>query len=51
MHSYNYLGVIVDDSLTCTDFVYFVDRKYNKLNMRLYQLKYIRPYVINDIAN
>ena len=48
VHSYNYLGVTVDDSLTFTD---FVDQKYNKVNMRLYQLKRLRPYVTNDIAN
>ena len=47
VHSYNYLGVVVDDRLSFTD---FVDHKYAKANMRLYQLKRLRPYINNDIA-
>ena len=47
VHSYNYLGVVVDDTLSYTD---FVEQKYNKVNMRLYQLKRLRPYITNDIA-
>ena len=47
VRSYNYLGVVVDDRLSVT---VFVDQKYNKANMRLYQLKWIRPYITNDIA-
>ena len=47
VHTYNYLGVVVDECLNFTD---FVDQKYNKANIRLFQLKRIRPYVTNDIA-
>ena len=48
VHNYNYLGVIVDDKLSFTD---FTDNKYNKVNMRLYHLKRLRPYINNEIAN
>ena len=48
VHSYNYLGVIVDDKLTFTD---FTDNKYNKVNMRLYHLKRLCPYINNEMAN
>ena len=48
VHTYNYLGVIVDDKLTFTE---FRDNKYNKVNMRLYHLKHLRPNINNDIAN
>ena len=47
VHSYNYLGVVVDDMLSFAD---FVEQKYNKVNMRLYQLKRLRPYITKDIA-
>ena len=47
VHTYNYLGVIVDNELS---FQQFVDDKYNKVNFRVYQLKRIRPYINSDIA-
>ena len=47
VHSYNYLGVIVDDKLSFTE---FTDSKYNKMNMRLYHLKRLHPYFNNEIA-
>ena len=47
VHTYNYLGVIVDDKLT---FIEFTDNKYNMVNMRLYHLKHLRPNINNDIA-
>ena len=48
VHNYNYLGVKVDDKLSFTE---FTDNKYNKVNMRLYHLKRLRPYINNEIAN
>ena len=42
------MGVIVDDKLTFTE---FTNSKYNKMNMRLYHLKHLRPYINNEIAN
>ena len=48
VHNCNYLGVIVDDKLS---FVEFVENKYNKLNICLYQRKRLRPYSDNAIAN
>ena len=45
--SYKYLGVTVDDHLSFTD---FINQKYNKANVRLYQLKRLRPFITNDIA-
>ena len=39
--------MIVDNKLSFAD---FVDDKYNKVNFRIYQLKQLQPYVIEDIA-
>ena len=47
VHKYSYLGVVVDDHLSFND---FIDQKYNKVNMRLFQLKRLRPYITHDIA-
>ena len=44
---YNYLGVLVDDSL---NFQLFVDEKYKKVNFKVYQLKRIRQYISAEIA-
>ena len=44
---YNYLGVIIDNKLS---FKEFVDDKYNKVNLRVYQLGKIRKYISADTA-
>ena len=41
VHSYNFLGVVVDDKLT---FNAFVDAKYNKAKLRIHQLGKMRKY-------
>ena len=47
VHTYTYLGVIVDNDLS---FQQFADDKYNKVNFRVYQLKRIRLYINSDIV-
>ena len=42
MHSYNYLGVSIDDKLT---FEKFLKEKYGKVHSRVYQLSKIRKYI------
>ena len=44
---YNYLGVIIDNRLS---FKEFVDDKYTKVNLRVYQLGKIRKYISADTA-
>ena len=44
---YNYLGVIIDNKLS---FKEFVDDKYKKVNLRVYQLGKIRKYISADTA-
>ena len=48
VHSYNYLGVIIDDSLT---FANFLKEKGNKMNVRIYQLGRMRKYITSNIAS
>ena len=47
VHSYNYLGVIIDDGLS---FEGFLKEKCNKINTRIYQLGKLRKYITSDIA-
>ena len=46
--NYNYLGVILDDTLS---FEKFLKEKCKKINMRIYQLGKMRKYIDNQIAN
>ena len=48
VHCYNYLGVIIDDTLT---FASFLREKCNKINMRIYQFGRMRKYISSDIAS
>ena len=48
VHCYNYLGVIIDDTLSFTS---FLKEKCNKVNARIYQLGRMRKYISNDIAS
>ena len=48
VHCYNYLGVIIDDTLT---FANFLRDKCNKVNVRIYQLGRMRKYLSNNIAS
>ena len=45
--SYNYLGVVIDNSLTFSD---FLKNKCNRINQCLYQLGKMRKYIDSDIA-
>ena len=47
-HNYNYLGVILDESVS---FVKFMKEKCRKINMRIYQLGKMRKYIDNWTAN
>ena len=47
VHSYNYLGDIVDDKLLFND---FVESKYNKINVRILQSMRMRQYITTDTA-
>ena len=47
IHSYNYLGVVIDDKLS---FDNFIDSKYKRVNFRVHQLGKVRKYINNDIA-
>ena len=44
---YNYLGMIIDNKLSFNE---FVDHKYNKVNLMVYQLGKIRKYISADTA-
>ena len=48
VYEYNYLGVLIDNTLK---FQLFVDDKYNKVNYKIYQLNKIRLYITAEIAN
>ena len=45
--NYNYLGVIIDNSLTFSD---FLKEKCDKINIRLYQLIKMRKFITSHIA-
>ena len=47
VHSYDYLGVVIDDDMT---FEGFLNEKCKKVNVRIYQLGKLRKYVTSDIA-
>ena len=47
VHSYNYLGVVVDDKLT---FNGFLDTKYNKAKLCIHQWGKMRKFINGDIA-
>ena len=47
VHSYNYLGVIVDDKLLFDE---FIDAKCNKTNLRIYQMDRMCKYIDSSIA-
>ena len=47
VHNYDYLGVIVDDSLAFDE---FIENKYNKINVRILQLMRMRQYITTDTA-
>ena len=47
VHSYNYLGAIVDDKLSFDE---FVESKYNKINVRIYQLGKMQKLINSEIA-
>ena len=42
VNNYNYVGVIVKNKLTFTD---FVENKYTKANLRVYHLKKMCPFI------
>ena len=48
VHSYNYLGVIIDDKLT---FGSFLKEKCGRVNQRIYQLGKMRKFITRNIAN
>ena len=48
VRNYNYLGVLIDDGMT---FDMFLSDKYNKVNMRVHQLRKLRKYITSQVAN
>ena len=46
VHSYNYLGVVIDDKLS---FDNFIESKYNRLNFRVHQLGNMRKCITKKI--
>ena len=47
VHSYNYLGVIIDDKFLFDE---FIDAKYNMINLRIYQMGQMCKYIDSSIA-
>ena len=47
VHTYNYLGVEIDDCLTCES---FLKQKCNRVNSKVYQLGKLWKFITKDVA-